>query len=208
MEATCEHERVTSAASQMSPRSISALSTREALLDAALAVFTEHTFAGTAVPMVAERAGVAVGTIYRHFPSKQALGNAVYQRWKGRMFDRLSARVDDGTTREAFAHMWSVLRHFATEHPAAFAFVEYQQHGGYLDAESVGLTQRSTALAVAMVTRGQHRGEVRAGDPTVLVALAYGAFIGLSKAQWSGAVVSDADFDAAEAAVWDLLRAP
>jgi TetR/AcrR family transcriptional regulator, repressor of fatR-cypB operon len=202
----CEHGGV-EAPTQLSPRSAGALSTREGLLDAALEVFTEHTYAGAAVPMVAERAGIAVGTIYRHFPGKQALGNAVYQRWKGRLLERLSSYADQVTTRQAFAHRWGVLRDFAAEHPAAFAFLEYQQHAGYLDDESVSLTDRSTALAVAMVTRGQERGEVRAGDPTVLVALAYGAFIGLSKAQWSGAVVTEADFAAAEEAVWDLLRA-
>jgi TetR/AcrR family transcriptional regulator, repressor of fatR-cypB operon len=202
----CEHGGV-DAPTQLSPRSASALSTREGLLDAALEVFTEHTYAGAAVPMVAERAGIAVGTIYRHFPGKQALGNAVYQRWKRRLQERLTARPDEGTTREAYGHMWKVLRDFAAEHPAAFAFLEYQQHAGYLDPESVSLTERSTALAIGMVTRGQERREVRAGDPIVLVALAYGAFIGLSKAQWSGAVVSEADFAAAEDAVWDLLRA-
>jgi AcrR family transcriptional regulator len=191
----------------LGPRSTSALTTREALLEAALAVFTEHTFAGTAVPMVAERAGIAVGTMYRHYPSKQALGNAVYHRWKARLLEQLSAYADDGTSRAAFAHLWGVLRDFARAHPEAFAFLEYQQHAGYLDEESVALTARSTELAVAMVARGQSRGEVRAGDPAMLVALAYGAFIGLSKAQWSGVAVSDTDYVTAEAAVWDLLRA-
>jgi TetR/AcrR family transcriptional regulator, repressor of fatR-cypB operon len=197
-----------SAAGQLGSRAIHALSTREALLDAALATFTEHTFAGTAVPMVAERAGTAVGTIYRHYPSKQALGNAVFQRWKGRLLERLAARPDDGTTREAFAHLWAVMRDFASAHPEAFAFLEYQQHSGYLDDESVALAERSTQLATDMVVRGQQRREVRRGDPTVLVSLAYGAFIGLAKAQWVGAVVSDTDFADAESAVWDLLRAP
>jgi AcrR family transcriptional regulator len=187
--------------------------TREALLGAALAVFTEHTYAGTAVPMVAERAGVAVGTIYRHFPSKQALGNAVYQRWKGRLLERLTEptggteRIDpDESARAAFGRMWSVMHAFAAEHPAAFAFLEYQQHAGYLDDQSRQLIERSTAFAVAVVSRGQQRGEIRAGDPVVLVALAYGAFIGLSKAAWSGAPVGPKDFQDAEIAVWDLLR--
>lgn len=184
------------------------MTTRDALLEAALSVFTEHTYAGSIVPIVAERAGVAVGTMYRHFPSKQALGNAVYQRWKGMLLDRLQPPVTGMSARAEFAHMWSVLREFATKHPEAFAFLEYQQHAAYLDEESELLTERSNRLGAEMVARGQARGEVRAGDPNVLVALAYGAFIGLAKAAWSGLPVSEADFDAAEAAVWDLLRGP
>jgi AcrR family transcriptional regulator len=182
------------------------VTTRDALLEAALSVFTEHTYAGSIVPMVAERAGVAVGTIYRHFPSKQALGNAVYQQWKGLLLERLRVPVNGMSARGEFAHMWSVLREFATKHAEAFAFLEYQQHAGYLDGESALLTERSNRLGAELVARGQERGEVRAGDPNVLVALAYGAFIGLAKAAWSGLPVGDADFDAAQAAVWDLLR--
>jgi hypothetical protein len=104
--------------------------------------------------------------------------------------------------------MWGVLREFATTHAEAFAFLEYQQHAGYLDKESELLTERSNRLAAELIARGQQRGDVRAGAPEVLVALAYGAFIGLAKAAWSGVPVGDAEFDAAEAAVWDLLRAP
>jgi AcrR family transcriptional regulator len=182
------------------------VTTREALLEAALSVFTEHTYAGSIVPMVAERAGVAVGTMYRHFPSKQALGNAVYQQWKGLLLDRLRVPAEGMSTRAEFAHVWAVLRDFATEHPEAFAFLEYQQHAGYLDDDSEKLTDLTNRLGAELVARGQERGEVRAGDPSLLVALAYGAFIGLAKAAWSGLPVTAAEFDAAEAAVWDLLR--
>ena len=182
------------------------MTARQALLEAALSVFTEHTYAGSIVPMVAERAGVAVGTMYRHFPSKQALGNAVYQRWKGLLLERLAVPGDGMSTRAEFAHMWAVLREFATTHAEAFAFLEYQQHAGYLDKESELLTERSNRLGAELVARGQKRGDVRAGDPNVLVALAYGAFIGLAKAAWSGLPVGDAEFDAAETAVWNVLR--
>jgi AcrR family transcriptional regulator len=51
---------------------------REALLTAAAAAFIEH---GVQAPVrdVAERAGVGVGTVYRHFPTRADLVNAVYR---------------------------------------------------------------------------------------------------------------------------------
>ncbi|MGZ3428822.1 MAG: helix-turn-helix domain-containing protein, partial [Polyangia bacterium] len=54
----------------------------DAILKAALELFVERGFHGTPVPLVAERAGVGAGTIYRSFESKEALVNALYQRWK------------------------------------------------------------------------------------------------------------------------------
>ena len=46
-------------------------------------LFTERGFHGTAMPLVAERAGVAAGTIYRYFDSKEALVDAVFQKLEG-----------------------------------------------------------------------------------------------------------------------------
>lgn len=58
--------------------------TRERLLEAARELFTSVGYHETTTPSLAKRAGVAEGTIYRHFPSKRALLNAAYQetqRW-------------------------------------------------------------------------------------------------------------------------------
>ena len=57
---------------------------KECILSAALELFAEKGFHGTAVPEIAAKAGVAAGTIYRYFDSKEAMVNAVYQRHKAR----------------------------------------------------------------------------------------------------------------------------
>jgi AcrR family transcriptional regulator len=44
---------------------------REALLEAALALFAEHGFEATSVEEIATRAGIAVGGFYSHFRSKR-----------------------------------------------------------------------------------------------------------------------------------------
>ncbi len=58
--------------------------TRNRLLDAARELFTTTGYHATTTPVLAARAGVAEGTIYRHFKSKKALLNAAFQevqRW-------------------------------------------------------------------------------------------------------------------------------
>lgn len=47
--------------------------TRARLLDAGLALFAEQGFEATTVRQIAERAGVAVGSVFVHFPSKAEL---------------------------------------------------------------------------------------------------------------------------------------
>jgi AcrR family transcriptional regulator len=50
---------------------------RERLVAAALAAFTEHG-ADASLDDIARRAGVGPGTLYRHFPTRQALHEAAY----------------------------------------------------------------------------------------------------------------------------------
>ena len=56
------------------------LATREAIVGAALAQVAAGGYASASVQAVAERGRVAVGTVYRHFPSKSELFAEVFRR--------------------------------------------------------------------------------------------------------------------------------
>lgn len=46
---------------------------KQAIMDAAMAVFHERGYEGTTIPAIADRAGIAQGTLYNYFPSKEKL---------------------------------------------------------------------------------------------------------------------------------------
>ena len=183
------------------------------VLDAALTVFTERTYGGAAVPQVAERAGIGVGTIYRSFAGKEELANGVYRRAKQAMLDHLVAALTvlppDATSRQRVAAVWTGLAAYAVADPDGFAFLEHQQHASYLDDESVALGRRIDAFAEDLVRDGQRAGDLRDGAPALLVALVFGAFVGLSKQRRSvGLTLTDSDVEAAGDAVWHLVARP
>jgi TetR/AcrR family transcriptional regulator, cholesterol catabolism regulator len=88
---------------------------RERILDAATELATEGGWDAVQMREVAERAEVALGTLYRYFPSKVHLLVSVL----GRTFAELheSARLDaDGTPRERVYRVVAVMTRFLARH--------------------------------------------------------------------------------------------
>ena len=181
---------------------------RDAILEAALDLFAEHGFDATPVPMIAERAGVGAGTIYRYFDSKEDLVNTLYQQWKGELWRFLVSETPAGiNARESFRHWWRGLWRFATEHPRAFAFLETQHHNPYLTDESHAAGAEIGAGARAFIERAQATGQIRKVTPDTLIALVLGAFTGLVKAAGPQGLAFDEErMVETEEAMWDMLK--
>lgn len=54
--------------------------TVEAIYEAAVQVFTENGYAGATTDLIAERAGVSIGTLYQYFPNKKAILIGIWNR--------------------------------------------------------------------------------------------------------------------------------
>lgn len=132
-----------------------AVRNRERLLDAAEAVFTEQG-AGASTEEVARRAGVGIGTVFRHFPTKEALLSAVHARLLQDLGERaaeLAGRDDPGA---AFFEMVALI---AGRSAAKNALADA------LTAAGVALPERQPELSdalAALLARAQRAGEVRA----------------------------------------------
>ena len=84
------------------------------LLDAARAAFLERGADDVSLEEIARRAGVGIGTLYRHFPTRQALLEAVYRD----QVDTLSARAEEllrtESPEEALAEWMRALLEFSS----------------------------------------------------------------------------------------------
>jgi AcrR family transcriptional regulator len=181
---------------------------RELILDAALDLFEERGFHGTAVPLVAERAGVGAGTLYRYFESKEALVNALYQRWKGLLGRSIMNDFPVGAAgRQQFHWFWNKMRDFAEMHPKAFAFLEFHAHAPYLDDTSRAMEQQVLNAARAFMAEAQRNQTAKDIEPDVLIGVVWGAFVGLVKGAHSLKLqITPAAFDAAEQCCWEAIR--
>jgi AcrR family transcriptional regulator len=66
--------------------------TVDAILDAAAALFAQASYETTTTNAIAERAGIAIGTLYRYYPDKEAVLKALAERYyeqQRTLFDRV-----------------------------------------------------------------------------------------------------------------------
>lgn len=182
---------------------------REAILQAALELFDERGFHGTAVPVIAERAGVGAGTLYRNFASKEELVNVLFRAKKRELADRLLARwPTQGSPRARMNAVWQAFCEFAREQPRALAFIELHYHGDYLDAQSVALRDEIHRHFVELVATMQREQILRGDtDPEVLIAVVEGVFLRLHVAlRLTPPTDVDRWLDQAERCVWEAVR--
>lgn len=182
---------------------------REAILEAALELFADRGFYGTAVPEIARKAVVGAGTIYRYFKSKEELVNVLYQQWKGRLVE--SAARDfpfDAPPRQQFRAYWHRVATFVRDHPCAFSFLELHHHAPYLDAQSAGIEERLMQLVHAFLEQTRHQQVTKPISSELIIALVHGAFVGMVKAWREGRIELDQEtIDQMESCCWEAIRA-
>ncbi|WP_428848299.1 TetR/AcrR family transcriptional regulator [Shewanella olleyana] len=66
---------------------------KQAILDAALILFVEQGFHGTSTASIAKKSGVATGTLFHHFPTKEALLNHLFVAVKQEFADSITASM-------------------------------------------------------------------------------------------------------------------
>jgi AcrR family transcriptional regulator len=98
---------------------------RERIVDSALAQLAEGGYASASVVAVARRAGVATGSVYRHFPSKGDLFAEVFRRASQREVDVLRSMTDRGepVTHRLAAWVEAFVRRALAEPVRAYALI-------------------------------------------------------------------------------------
>lgn len=105
--------------------------TRQALLDAALALLEEQSLSSLGLREVTRAVGVAPTAFYRHFRSTADLGVALVEEALGSLHPMIRTTVsaaDDSEERIARA-VGLIARHVA-EYPAHVRFIARERHGG------------------------------------------------------------------------------
>lgn len=184
--------------------------TKERLLRAALELYGASNFLSTTTPALAERAGVAEGTIYRHFTSKEHLLNEVYRRAHRWAVGVIAGFDSDRLRRgpERLALLGKTLTDTAAADPPIVRMLFSTAHEPFLDQQSRALRREFVDGLVQLVAMGKSDGQVRPG-PAELWASVWLAIVGyaverVASGEWTG---ESAPMNMALEAAWDAIAA-
>ncbi len=105
---------------------------RDEILQSALEIIAAHGFHGAPMSMIAEKAAVGAGTIYRYFESKDALITTLYDELATKLVSELQQNYSSADTfRERFLHLSRTLMRYFVAHPVDFRFLEQYFNSPY-----------------------------------------------------------------------------
>jgi AcrR family transcriptional regulator len=149
---------------------------REALEEAALALFARQGVEGTTTRQIAEAAGCAEGTMFRHWASKEDLAWDLYDTRLRRFMAGLEAAVgaSSGARNRLRAMVECCFRLFEEE-PVLCSFLLLAEHHA---ARRMKAGYRTPVeVLIDVIREGQRSREIRSGDPGLFAALAFGAVL-------------------------------
>jgi len=149
---------------------------RDRILSAALAIVAEHGYAGCSVAAVARRAGVATGSVYRHFPAKADLVTEVFRTAAQREVDAVTrAAALELTAAEGVAAVIETFAGRALRAPRMAYALLAEPVDPAVEAERLVFRRAYASAFGGIVARGIASGELPAQDVDLSAAALVGA---------------------------------
>jgi AcrR family transcriptional regulator len=171
------------------PRTARGERTMRKILDAARDEFGERGFSESSIVGITQRAGVALGTFYTYFESKEALFQALVRDMSAQVRDSVGPALAEGADRlDGEQRALAAFLHFAREHRDIYRIIDESE---FVDPGAYREHYETTATRIAArLRRARDEGEIGAAfldeDLDVIAWGMMGAnvFLGLRFAVW------------------------
>jgi AcrR family transcriptional regulator len=145
---------------------------RDLIINAALKLFVENGFHGTATSKIAQEAGVATGTLFQYFKSKDELVIAIYLQFKEDMFEYVSNHTDNKTDiKETIKTNILASLHWALDNPTKFHFFQQFHTSPYLGQVEQEVLNRQLEPHLALIKKGIQTGVLKSMPADLIYSL-------------------------------------
>ncbi len=134
----------------------SIMNKEEKILETALKLFVEFGFHGTPTSKIAKEAGVANGTLFHYFPTKEALIKELYLHIKNELNQLLASKINpnDGI-KESFKQLYCSTINWALANPDKFHYIQQVYFSPHLTQISAETLHEQTKMHFAFIEQAK-----------------------------------------------------
>ncbi|NOU16462.1 MAG: TetR/AcrR family transcriptional regulator [Bacteroidales bacterium] len=148
----------------------------KAIHKAAMKLVIKTGFVGLRMADVAVEAGLATGTLYVYYKSKEALINDVFYETKKEVVDNiLDPKHQSETFYSTFRNIWFSYFKFCFENPEKMLFCEQFLYSGYISKDLIDKVELMFEPLHQTLIDAQKNGLIKQVDVEILIAQMHGA---------------------------------
>jgi AcrR family transcriptional regulator len=189
-ESVAEELHITAASAGKAPRTARGERTLRKILDAARAEFGERGFGDSSIVGITQRAGVALGTFYTYFDSKEALFHALVRDMSAQVRDQVAPALRESADAiDAEGRALETFLRFAREHRDVYRLIDEAE---FVEPRAYREHYETTASRIAArLIAGRDSGQITADysdEELEIIAWALmgaNVFLGLRFSVWS-----------------------
>ena len=178
-------------------------------MNAALELFSENGFHGTPMTLLADKANVGIGTIYRYFKNKEEVINHLYRDLKNESVAAMRENVSkEMPIREQYIAIFENLLKYYITHPEKFLFLEQYTYSPFINsAIKQDVCSAYADSLVNFIEYGKKHQVMKDLSAQVIFATANGPVVSLAKMHIAGEIKLDDDtIRSAIETSWDALK--
>ena len=145
---------------------------QEAVLSTALRLFVERGFFGTPTSLISKEAGVATGTLFFYFKTKEELIDTLYLRVKAEAAAAMCRGLDEETdTASRLRLLWRNAVEWGIKDPEKMQFMEQFAHSPFVSTSAQEEGMSRFAFMADLVRDGVREGILRNIDQKLLFCM-------------------------------------
>ena len=147
---------------------------RTAIIETALKLFTERGFHGTSTAQISKEAGVATGTLFNYFPTKEYLINSLYFEVKGELSRSMGNGIGiESSFKDKLRRLWSNLIKWGIDNQEEFLFVNQFCSSPYITKFTREEVMKEYVFLRNLVNEGIKTGEIKDFSPELTISMFY-----------------------------------
>lgn len=181
---------------------------KECILKTTLDLIKDNGFHGTPISLIAQKAGVASGTIYHYFPSKDAIIIELHQIIKEQMAEAMFSDVNTKKEyKQQFFDGWMNLVKYFINNQAALVFLQQFNSSPYARLASPANAKPSVNKFYEFFKSGMDKGYLKQMEYMMIASVVFGCITSVANHHVAGRFdFKDGDICKVANIIWDGIK--